>query len=434
MPGVALGMRRLSIIDLATGQQPIHNEDSTVWVVFNGEIYNYAELRAELTARGHRFYTSSDTETIVHAYEEWGQDAFSRLRGMFGIALWDARDGSLLLARDRVGIKPLHYAVAGERLYFASEIKSILASWRHQPRDRLRRARSLPLVSLYAARRDRSSPAFRSCRPGTCFAGTPARIRITRYWELPAQKNGSRESEEEADREPAPGAARRGSLASDERGPARRVSVRWRGFERGRRPDVRSLESAGANVFDRLRRSSIRRTRARAGRRAPLRHRSSRVRGQAGRAGDHRRPDRAFRRTVRRLFSDSNVVRLGDGTAARDRRALRRRRRRAVRRVRPLFAASANCRVRSVGAAGEPDGRVARLAAAAARRDRQELSSSRRTRRARPLSRSDRLLPARRETGAAQRRRSPRDWELPTPKRGSGVTSSASTVCRGTRR
>ena len=85
-PGVGLGMRRLSIIDLSTGHQPIHNEDQTVWVVFNGEIYNYRELRRELEAAGHRFYTSSDTETIVHAYEEWGEAAFAKLRGMFGIA------------------------------------------------------------------------------------------------------------------------------------------------------------------------------------------------------------------------------------------------------------------------------------------------------------------------------------------------------------
>ena len=101
--GAALGMRRLSIIDLAGGHQPIHNEDGTVWVVFNGEIYNYRELRAELERRGHRFYTHSDTETIVHAYEEWGEDAFARLRGMFGIALWDAAARTLLLARDRAG-------------------------------------------------------------------------------------------------------------------------------------------------------------------------------------------------------------------------------------------------------------------------------------------------------------------------------------------
>ena len=107
--GVGLGMRRLSIIDLATGHQPIHNEDRTVWVVFNGEIYNYAALRRELESRGHRFHTSSDTETIVHAYEEWGEGAFVRLRGMFAIAVWDSRAATLLLARDRVGIKPLYY-------------------------------------------------------------------------------------------------------------------------------------------------------------------------------------------------------------------------------------------------------------------------------------------------------------------------------------
>ena len=126
--GVGLGMRRLSIIDLSTGHQPIHNEDSTVWVVFNGEIYNYRELRRELEAAGHRFYTSSDTETIVHAYEEWGERSFARLRGMFGIALWDGRSRTLLLARDRAGIKPLHYTEHAGRLYFASELKSLIAA------------------------------------------------------------------------------------------------------------------------------------------------------------------------------------------------------------------------------------------------------------------------------------------------------------------
>ncbi|MGE0446233.1 MAG: asparagine synthetase B, partial [Vicinamibacterales bacterium] len=96
-PGVALGMRRLSIIDLATGRQPIHNEDATVWVVFNGEIYNYRELRRELERAGHRFSTSGDTETIVHGYEEWGSQVFSRLRGMFGVAIWDAPARTLLV-------------------------------------------------------------------------------------------------------------------------------------------------------------------------------------------------------------------------------------------------------------------------------------------------------------------------------------------------
>jgi len=106
--GVALGMRRLSIIDLAGGHQPIHNEDETVWIVFNGEIYNYLGLREELEQRGHRFYTRSDTEAIVHAYEEYKEDCFTRLRGMFGIAIWDRSEQKLLLARDRLGKKPLY--------------------------------------------------------------------------------------------------------------------------------------------------------------------------------------------------------------------------------------------------------------------------------------------------------------------------------------
>src|ERR1043165_1619338 len=121
--GIAIGMRRLSIIDLSTGHQPIHNEDRSVWVVFNGEIYNYRELREALEAAGHAFYTSSDTETIVHGYEEWGEQVFSRLRGMFAIAVWDAHEQTLLVARDRVGIKPLYYAEAAGRLYFGSEAK-----------------------------------------------------------------------------------------------------------------------------------------------------------------------------------------------------------------------------------------------------------------------------------------------------------------------
>jgi len=120
-PGVGLGMRRLSIIDLAGGHQPIHNEDRTIWIVFNGEIYNYLELRAELEKRGHAFSTNSDTESIVHAYEEWGEEAFQRLRGMFGLAIWDSPRRTLMLARDRSGIKPLHYVERNGRLVFGSE-------------------------------------------------------------------------------------------------------------------------------------------------------------------------------------------------------------------------------------------------------------------------------------------------------------------------
>jgi len=122
-----IGMRRLSIIALAGGHQPVHNEDGTIQAVFNGEIYNFRALRAELEAAGHRFYTSSDTEVIVHGYEQWGEDVFRRLDGMFGIALWDTRTRTLVLARDRFGEKPLFYSDEGQRLLFASELKSLLA-------------------------------------------------------------------------------------------------------------------------------------------------------------------------------------------------------------------------------------------------------------------------------------------------------------------
>jgi asparagine synthase (glutamine-hydrolysing) len=125
---VCLGMRRLSVIDLSTGHQPIFNEDRSVCVVYNGETYNFQELRQELQARGHRFVTTSDTEVIVHGWEEWGEDVASHLNGMFAFALWDERRRLLWLVRDRLGIKPLYYRhEPGRRLLFASEIKSILA-------------------------------------------------------------------------------------------------------------------------------------------------------------------------------------------------------------------------------------------------------------------------------------------------------------------
>src|SRR5437762_6234332 len=110
--------RRLSIVDLSTGQQPLSNEDGTVWVTYNGEIYNHADLRRELEAHGHRYRTKSDTETIVHAYEEWGDECVHRFRGMFAFALWDARARRLLLVRDRLGIKPLYWTRAGDHLLF----------------------------------------------------------------------------------------------------------------------------------------------------------------------------------------------------------------------------------------------------------------------------------------------------------------------------
>src|SRR5271163_1239450 len=124
--GVGLGMRRLSIIDLAGGRQPICNEDETIWIVQNGEIYNFLELRAQLEKKGHLFRTQSDTEVMVHLYEEEGPAFLKRLRGMFGLALWDTKRERMLIARDRIGEKPLYVRREPNRLLFASELKSIL--------------------------------------------------------------------------------------------------------------------------------------------------------------------------------------------------------------------------------------------------------------------------------------------------------------------
>ncbi len=133
---VGLGQRRLSIIDLSSGHQPMTNEDGTLWIVFNGEIYNFQALRERLVGKGHQFRTRSDTEVILHLYEEEGPDCARSLNGIFAFAIWDSRDQSLFLARDHMGVKPLYYAVTDDALVFASEIKSIVNSGYVEPRCR----------------------------------------------------------------------------------------------------------------------------------------------------------------------------------------------------------------------------------------------------------------------------------------------------------
>ncbi|MCU1385746.1 MAG: Asparagine synthase, glutamine-hydrolyzing [Acidobacteria bacterium] len=194
--GVALGMRRLSIIDLSTGHQPIHNEDSTVWIVFNGEIYNFRELRQELEAAGHAFYTATDTEVIVHAYEQWGKGAIARLRGMFGLAIWDTTSRTLLVARDRIGIKPLHYATVGGRFYFGSEIKSLLEA-PDLPRELDAAALDHYLSFLYTPRDGSIFKSVRKLPPGHLLTWTDGRIGIEQYWQMPAAET-FRGSEEDA--------------------------------------------------------------------------------------------------------------------------------------------------------------------------------------------------------------------------------------------
>jgi len=181
--GVTIGSRRLSIIDVEGGHQPIANEDSTVWVVQNGEIYNHLELRDELIGRGHQFRTRADTEVLVHGYEEWGTGLLDRLNGMFAFAVLDGRRGEVLLARDRMGIKPLHYAIDGGRLVFASELKALLCD------PALRREVDPVALDEYLALEFVPSPrsivrGIRKLQPAHVLVWSlrDRRETITRYW------------------------------------------------------------------------------------------------------------------------------------------------------------------------------------------------------------------------------------------------------------
>jgi asparagine synthase (glutamine-hydrolysing) len=194
--GVGLGMRRLSIIDLAGGHQPLFNEDRTIWIVFNGEIYNFPELRIDLEKRGHRFATHSDTETIVHLYEEMGADCVTKLRGMFAFALYDERRKKLLIARDRFGKKPLHYAMAGNRFLFGSEIKAI-----HAVAPELTGVnREALLQYLYFGYVPDPATALlpiKKLPPGHLLELEAGKIRIRQYWDLPEYGTRPPRSEEE---------------------------------------------------------------------------------------------------------------------------------------------------------------------------------------------------------------------------------------------
>jgi asparagine synthase (glutamine-hydrolysing) len=184
----ALAHRRLSIVDLGTGQQPLSNEDGSVWVVFNGEIYNHADVRRELEYHGHVYRTKSDTETIVHAYEQWGDDCVLRFRGMFAFAIWDAPRHRLLLVRDRLGVKPLYWCRAGDMLLFASEIKAILASDLVEPAAN--RAVLPELLSTrYISGAQTLFQGIHKLLPGhsLVFQGGTARTR--QYWNLPERED-----------------------------------------------------------------------------------------------------------------------------------------------------------------------------------------------------------------------------------------------------
>jgi asparagine synthase (glutamine-hydrolysing) len=188
---IALGHTRLSIIDLEGGSQPIGNEDGSIQVVFNGEIYNFVELRRELEGFGHRFRTRSDTETIVHAYEQWGDDCVHRLNGMFAFILWNSRTRELFVARDHLGIKPVYYTTAGDTVLVASEIKALLAA------DRCERDVDLEALAQLFTFRYVPSPKtlFRNiCKlpPGHHMTISRSGIHVSRYWKVVPRHDNSR--------------------------------------------------------------------------------------------------------------------------------------------------------------------------------------------------------------------------------------------------
>lgn len=189
---IGLAMRRLSIIDLSTGNQPIHNEDKSIWVVSNGEIYNYKELRSDLKKRNHTFYTNSDTEVLVHLYEEDGEALVNKLNGMFSFALWDKSRENLLLARDRLGIKPLFYYADSQRLLFGSEIKSIL---KFSEVDR-----SIDFTALHNYLSLNSVPApqtiyknIMKLLPGHLLVCRQGMITIKEYWDIDYSQDKSQQ-------------------------------------------------------------------------------------------------------------------------------------------------------------------------------------------------------------------------------------------------
>jgi asparagine synthase (glutamine-hydrolysing) len=192
---VGLGHTRLAIIDTAGGGQPLANEDDTVWVSFNGEIFNYIELRAELIGRGHRFRTLSDTEVIVHAYEQWGVDCFTRFNGQWAVALWDRTTERLVLARDRMGVRPLYVARRPGRTLFASQVSALFADpGLRRELDPIGLAETATFWSAVAPRT--VFAGVRQVEPGTCMIIDGDRVRVHRYWATDFPASGSEPSQD----------------------------------------------------------------------------------------------------------------------------------------------------------------------------------------------------------------------------------------------
>ena len=333
--GAGLGMRRLSIIDLSGGHQPVFNEDRSAWIVFNGEIYNFPELRPELEKRGHRFYTKSDTEVIIHLYEEMGAECVQKLRGMFSLAIYDKTKRKLVLARDRLGKKPLHYALLKDKLYFGSEIKSILAV---APELAEVNAQGL-LEYLYYGYVPDPITAFTGIQklpPGHLLEFENGKIQIRQYWDLPQYNTHTPKSEEECLEELEASAVGSDAHPSDLRCAAGSVSQRRHRFFHHRGADGARQFRPGENLLDRFHKAGFQRGGIRAHGCEQVWHRSSRDDPGTECRRNRRASDEFAGRAVRRLLDAAYILRFPDGAPACHGGALRRRRRRDVCRIRPL--------------------------------------------------------------------------------------------------
>ena len=262
-PQVALGHVRLSIIDVEGSKQPLANEDETVWVIFNGEIYNYRDLRDELAAKGHRLRTQGDTETLVHLYEDYGPEMVHRLVGMFAFAIWDKKNRQLFLARDRLGIKPLYYSRQGDDFVFASEIKAFLLHPQITARP------STEGVWNYLTYRSVPSPAtllegIIKVRPGHCLTFSEKGMQLVGLLGYPPHAARGDPHRRPQSRTNAAGGGvppdDLGETAADQRCSARGVPERGGRFQPDRGTDERPDQCPGAHVFRGLPRFSRLRT------------------------------------------------------------------------------------------------------------------------------------------------------------------------------
>jgi asparagine synthase (glutamine-hydrolysing) len=181
--GIGLGMRRLAIVDVTGGDQPIANEDESLWIIFNGESHNFPELHASLVQKGHTFRTRTDTECILHLYEEYGDDCVNHLRGQAAFALWDRNKQKLLLARDRLGKKPLYYTIQNGTLLFASELSALLLALPHTPEI------NLEAIDLYLSLRSLRTRRFINSRLRTVSSGGMARQSLKNTGTIPISRN-----------------------------------------------------------------------------------------------------------------------------------------------------------------------------------------------------------------------------------------------------